>query len=116
MLRWLRRLWRRGSSDEERVADAVMGVEEDEVLLMPGVFVREEPGIPRVIPSTPSAAIIGAPEKGPVAEPVLIGPSFRKPRLWEFWRWHRYPRWRRESRGALRKFEETFGIPAGGRP
>jgi len=41
-------------------------------------------------------------------KPVLIGASVRKPRWWEVWRWYQYPRWRRESREAVKKYRQLF--------
>jgi len=57
-------------------------------------------------------ATIGLSNAGPMPNPVFIGPSVRKPRWWQPWRWHQYPRWRRESSAAWQKYLEVFGAPA----
>lgn len=90
-----------------------------ERLLSPGVEVREV----QIGPSWPvgrleiggGMAVIGSEPTGtvrvPVLTPVYIGSTIRKPRWWEVWRWHLYPRWRRESRAAWRRYLEVFGAP-----
>lgn len=45
-------------------------------------------------------------------EVVVIGPRTKRVRWWEFWRWHQYPRYRRECRKAMKEFSEVFGQPA----
>lgn len=80
-------------------------------LLSPGVRVEEVDIAVRPIVARPNAAVIGYGVDGPTVTPVYIGPFVRRPRWWAFWRWHQYPRWRRESRAAFQKFQQVFGMP-----
>ena len=90
----------------------------DDQLIAPDVFIQEvdltDVHPPVTMPTSPATvlAMIGPAASGPVNTPEWIGPSFRKPRWYQFWRWHLLPRYRRECREASARFHEFFGYPA----
>ena len=42
---------------------------------------------------------------------ILVSTKIKKPRWYQFWRWHLIPKYRQEIFEAKRLFEFTYGIP-----
>ena len=84
----LRKLINRLRTSKRKVQPSVY-VEVTDVSESVGLF----PGIFSIVP-----------EKGPVNEPIYIGPTISKPRWWQFWRWHLIKQYRRECQEAQQKF------------
>ena len=50
-------------------------------------------------------------DKGPINKPIYIGPTIRKPKWFQFWRWHLILRYKKECQQSIKKFNDTFGEP-----
>ena len=111
------KFWKRGPSDEEQMADALMGNPDalPANALSPNVVVHEVKGMPHVIPTT-TGGIIGIPVPGHVPPPILLSPSIAPVRWFQFWRWHLAGRYRRELEESRRKYREFMGPSIVGPP